>query len=178
LIDSKIKEMREANPEAQKQVEKEMKQSEKENGGEGDGEAVNPGAEAVGQNKSEVENILKVLNVDNSKLDTVVRKMQTLFNESVNETLSLFEDKKADKYREFIKNLYNDDKSKQEMNIALTTLFLAYEKLKDCAQKNGSKIVPDTMRALFSGYEKAKEADNKKTQQTAQQAAQQAAEQK
>lgn len=176
LIDSKIKEIRETNPKAQKQFEDELKQSEKENGG---GEVTNPAAEAVGQNKSKVENVLKILNLDNNVLNTIARRMQTMFNPSpsnpspsVKESLSLFEGK-AEEYREFIKTLYNDDKSKQEMNIVLTTLFLAYEKLKECAQKGGSKMNPDNMRALLSGYEKAKEGDQKEVKKTAEQAAKQ-----
>lgn len=150
-IDSKIEEMSNANPKAQKQVEDELKQSEKENGGE---DTVNPGPEAVGQNKNEVANILKVLNLDNSKLNTVVAKMKTMFD--IKE--SLFEGKKAEGYVEFAKTLYKDDKSKQEMNLALTTLFLAYVKLKDCAQNGGGKMNPDAIRALLSKYDKAEEA--------------------
>ena len=163
-IDSKIEEINKANPKAMEQVEAEAKGE----GGEGGEEVTNPAAEAVGQNKNEIANVLKILNVDNSVLTTVAGKMQTMFK--IEE--SLFEGK-ANEYREFIKKLYKDDASKQEMNIALTTLFLAYEKLKACAKNGGGKIVPDTMRALLSEYEGAKEADQKEVQQTAQQAAEQ-----
>jgi hypothetical protein len=124
-------------------------------GGEGGEEVISPGAEAVGQNKNEVANILKVLGLDNKAITVVAGKMHSMFEI----TESLFEGK-ADEYREFIKKLYKDDASKQEMNIALTTLFLAYVKLKDCANNSGGKIkiVPDAIRALLSKYDKAKEA--------------------
>lgn len=164
-IDSKIEEMSKANPEATKQVDKEMKQAvEKENagkGGEGGEAPVNPVASAVGQNKEEVKNVVDALDIDTSKLSDIARKVQTL---------GTGENKDED-YREYIKELYKDDTSEKEMNIALTTLFLAYEKLKDCAKNGNSKVNPDTMKALFSKYEGAKEADNKEVQQTAQQAA-------
>ena len=44
------------------------------------------------------------------------------------------------------------------MNIALTTLFLAYEKLKECASNGGGKMVPDAVRALLTQFDKAPEA--------------------
>lgn len=164
-LDSKIEEMSKANPEATKQVEAEAKGE----GGEDGGEVINPGAEAVGQNKNEVANILKVLNVDNSKLTTVVAKMKTMFD--IKE--SLFEGKKAEGYVKFAKTLYKDDKTKQEMNLALTTLFLAYEKLKDCAKIGGGKMNPDTMRALLSEYDRSPEADNGEVKKDVENAAEQ-----
>ena len=163
-IDSKIEEINKANPKAMEQVEAEAKGE----GGEGGEEVISPGAEAVGQNKNEIANILKVLSLDNKAITVVAGKMHTMFEI----TESLFEGK-ADEYREFIKKLYKDDASKQEMNIALTTLFLAYEKLKICASNGGSKMNPDTMRALLSQYDGAKEADPKEVQQVAQTAAEQ-----
>lgn len=163
-IDSKIEEINKANPKAMEQVEAETKGE----GGEGDEETNSPGAEAVGQNKAEVENVLKILNLDNKAINIVAGKLHTMFDI----TESLFEGK-ADKYREFIKTLYNDDKSKQEMNLALTTLFLAYEKLKVCAKNGGGKMNADTMRALLSQYDSIKEADNKEVQKTAEQAGEQ-----
>lgn len=163
-IDSKIEEINKANPKAMEQVEAEAKGE----GGEGGEETISPGAEAVGQNKTEVENVLKILNLDNKAISVVAGKMHTMFDI----TESLFEGK-ADEYREFIKKLYKDEASKQEMNVALTTLFLAYEKLKICAKNGGGKMNPDTMRALLSQYDGAKEADAKEVQQVAQQAAEQ-----
>lgn len=176
LIDSKIKEIREANPKAQKQVEDEMKQSEKGNGGnsneggegnegnksgEGGKENINPGVDAAAQNPEKVKSIQNILNLKDNYLSRVIGKMKNFFKEddptSTNESLLFESNKTGQKYRRTIKKLYNDPKTKQEMDLALTTLFLAYEKLKECAQKNGEKIIPDTMLALLNGYETAKE---------------------
>jgi len=152
-IDSKIEEINKANPKAMEQVEAEAKGE----GGEDGGETINPGAEAAGQNPTELKNIMGALNLKNDVFSRVVAKMKTMFT---NESLSLFEGKMtANEYYEFAKKLYKDDKSKQEMNIALTTLFLAYEKLKECASNGGSKMVPDAVRALLTQFDKAKEAD-------------------
>jgi hypothetical protein len=151
-IDSKIEEINEANPKAMEQVEAETKGE----GGEDGGETINPGAEAAGQNPNELKNIMGALNLKNDVFPRVIAKMKTMFT---NESLSLFEGKMtANEYYEFAKKLYKDDKSKQEMNIALTTLFLAYEKLKECASNGGGKMVPDAVRALLTQFDKAKEA--------------------
>jgi hypothetical protein len=148
-IDSKIEEINEANPKAMEQVEAEAK-------GEGGEENINPGADAAGQNPNELKNIIGALNLKNDVFSRVAAKMKTMFT---NESLSLFEGKMtANEYYEFAKKLYKDDKSKQEMNIALTTLFLAYEKLKECASNGGGKMVPDAVRALLTQFDKAKEA--------------------
>lgn len=163
-IDSKIEEINKANPKAMEQVEAEAKGE----SGEGGEEVISPGAEAVGQNKAEVENVLNALGLDSKAITVVAGKMHSMFDI----TESLFEGK-ADEYREFIKKLYKDDASKQEMNIALTTLFLAYEKLKICAKNGGGKMNPDAARALLSQYDGAKEADQKEVQQVAKTAAEQ-----
>jgi hypothetical protein len=167
LIDSKIKEMREANPEAQKQVEKEMKQSEKENGGNGNEggegsesgeEPVNPGANAVGQNPEKIKKVIDILGFKDD-LKRVIGKMKTMMNESVNESLAVFESNKTGQQRrKIIKTLYNDPKTTQEMNIALTTLFLAYETIKGYAKKGGGTVNQDTMRALFDRYDNVEPA--------------------
>ena len=166
-IDSKIEEVNNANPKAMEQVEAEAK-------GEGDedgGETINPGAEAAGQNPTELKNIMGALNLKNDVFPRVVAKMKTMFT---NESLSLFEGKMtANEYYEFAKKLYKDDKSKQEMNIALTTLFLAYEKLKECASNGGGKMVPDAVRALLSEFDKAKEADQNEVKDDVKAAAEQ-----
>jgi len=159
LIDSKIKEMREANPEAQKQVEKEMKQIEKENGGKdsegGEGD-IKPGVNAAVQNKKEVESAKNILGLNGDDLARVIGKMERMFD--IKESLAVFESNKTDqKYRKTIKNLYDNPKTKQETDIALTTLFLAYEKLKVCAKKGGCTINQQIMQALINGYEIAEE---------------------
>ena len=156
-IDSKIDEMSNANPEAQKQFEDELKQGEKENSSEGGEETINPGVDAADENPKEIKNILDILKLGNDVYPLVAGKMYNMFKES----LSLFEGKTtANEYYDFAKQLYKDDKSKQEMNLALTTLFLAYEKLKECAKNGGGKIkiVPDAIRKLLSEFDKTKQA--------------------
>ena len=156
-IDSKIDEMSNANPEAQKQFEDELKQGEKESGGD---EVINPGAGTVAQNPKDVKSIMNILDLKDDDLVRIVGKIDNMFK--LEESLSVFEGKTDQKYRKFIKTLYNDDKTKQEMSLTLTTLFLAYEKLKECAKKNGGTVVPNTIQALIVGYENAKEESKEK----------------
>lgn len=160
-IDSKIKEISEANPKAQKQFEDELKQAEKENGGEGGEEPINPGANAVGQNPEKIKRVVDILGF-NGDIKPVIGKLKRMMNESVNESLEIFESNKtAQKYRKTIKKLYNNPKTTQEMDLVLTTLFLAYEKLKGCAKENGEKIDPDNMRALLDRYDNVEPVPDK-----------------
>lgn len=166
-IDSKIEEINKANPKAMEQVEAETKGE----GGEGGQEPINPGAEAAGQNPNELKNIMGALNLKGDVFSRVAAKMKTMFT---NESLAVFEAKMtANEYYEFAKKLYKDDKTKQEMNLALTTLFLAYEKLKECASNGGGKMVPDAVRALLTQFDKAKEADQNEVKDDVKAAAEQ-----
>lgn len=166
-IDSKIEEISNTNPKAQKQFEDALKQSEKGKGGkggesnEGGEENVNPGVNAGVQNPKDVKSIQNMLDLKDDDLSRVIGKMENFFNvnhTSTNESLSIFESNKADQNRrKIIRTLYNNPKTEKEMNFALTTLFLAYEKIKGCAKSSGSTVNPQIMQALINGYENAKE---------------------